>query len=83
MSVQGGDPGSEDKGLRVTYADDVRGTYADDVEARPRTRPARRASMDSMSIRSVRRRSIDPSLALPPQFRTMYSSQLEESMSMY
>ena len=49
-------------------------TYADDVEDRPRTaaRPSRRMSTDSMSIRSMsRQRSVDPSLVLPPAFRTL------------
>jgi hypothetical protein len=49
-------------------------TYADDVEDRPRTaaRPSRRLSTDSMSIRSIsRQRSVDPSLVLPPAFRTL------------
>jgi sodium/potassium-transporting ATPase subunit alpha len=49
-------------------------TYADDVEERPRTtaRPSRRLSMDSMSIHSIsRQRSVDPSLVLPPAFRTL------------
>ncbi|KAG2166541.1 hypothetical protein VTO58DRAFT_111109 [Aureobasidium pullulans] len=56
-------------------------TYADDVENRPRTaaRLSRRLSTDSMSIRSMsRQRSVDPSLALPPQFRTM-SFDIEQS----
>lgn len=59
---------SEQKVPRITYADDV------DVEARPRTtaRTSRRMSTDSMSIRSMsRQRSVDPSLVLPPAFRTM------------
>lgn len=59
---------SEQKVPRVTYADDV------DVEARPRTtaRTSRRMSTDSMSIRSMsRQRFVDPSLVLPPAFRTM------------
>lgn len=53
----------EQKGPRITYADDV--------ENRPRrARSARRQSMDSMSIRSMSR-TVDPSLMLPPQFRTL------------
>ena len=58
---------SEQKVPRITYADDV------DVEARPRTaRTSRRRCTDSMSIRSMsRQRSVDPSLVLPPAFRTM------------
>lgn len=59
---------SEQKVPHITYADDV------DVEARPRTtaRMSRRMSTDSMSIRSMsRQRSVDPSLVLPPAFRTM------------
>lgn len=48
--------------------------FAGDVEAGPRRgRVPRKDSMESMSIRAVsRRRSVDPSLALPPHFRTMY-----------
>lgn len=48
--------------------------YADDVgkrENRVRSRSGRRPSMDSLSIRPARR-SIDPALALPPQYRTLY-----------
>lgn len=45
--------------------------FAEDVEAGPRRgRMARKDSTDSMSIRP-RSRSVDPSLALPPQFRTL------------
>ncbi|KAH0310243.1 cation-transporting ATPase pacL, partial [Aureobasidium melanogenum] len=66
---------SEQKVPHITYADDV------DVEARPRTgaRVTRRMSTDSMSIRSMsRQRSVDPSLVLPPAFRTM-SFDVEQS----
>lgn len=47
--------------------------YAAEVgrrETRPRSMSGRRSSMDSLSIRPARR-SIDPSLALPPQYRTL------------
>lgn len=49
-----------------------------DVEAAPPLRRQRSAS--EMSIRSVRSRraSIDPSVALPPQFRTL-SYQIDEA----
>ncbi|KAH0036758.1 cation-transporting ATPase pacL, partial [Aureobasidium melanogenum] len=66
---------SEQKVPHITYADDV------DAEARPRTgaRVSRRMSTDSMSIRSMsRQRSVDPSLVLPPAFRTM-SFDVEQS----
>lgn len=48
--------------------------FAGDVEAGPRRgRIPRKDSMESMSIRAVsHRRSVDPSLALPPHFRTKY-----------
>nr|OQO31842.1 hypothetical protein B0A51_00848 [Rachicladosporium sp. CCFEE 5018] len=57
--------------------------YADDVDGRrtrrastSRSRSRRRDSMDSMSIRQARR-SVDPALVLPPQYRTM-SFNIEE-----
>nr|POE79899.1 isoform 3 of sodium/potassium-transporting atpase subunit alpha-1 [Quercus suber] len=55
-------------------------TYAQDVEDRPRPNArvgtvlsrSRSRDRDSMSIHSIaRRRSVDPSIALPPQFRTL------------
>lgn len=48
--------------------------YASEVGRREtgrRSLSRRRSSMDSMSIRPARR-SIDPALALPPQYRTLY-----------
>lgn len=61
---------------RVQYAADVlsRLDRADTERSRSRSR---RGSFDSMSIRPARR-SIDPALALPPQYRTM-SFNIEES----
>ena len=50
---------------RIHYAAEV-GRH----ESRLRSRSGRRSSMDSMSIRPARR-SIDPALALPPQYRTL------------
>jgi sodium/potassium-transporting ATPase subunit alpha len=63
-----------------TKAPQGRITYADDVEARPRTQTGTGfgrtgtglSRRNSMSIQSIRRRSVDPALVLPPQFRTMY-----------
>ncbi|GAB7352874.1 hypothetical protein MBLNU459_g3471t1 [Dothideomycetes sp. NU459] len=56
--------------------------FAEDVEAGPRRgRMARKDSIDSLSIRAMSRsRSVDPSLVLPPQFRTL-SFNIEHSMS--
>lgn len=49
--------------------------FADDIEAKPRRARQsriRRDSGDTMSIRSMsRRRSVEPNLVLPPQFRTL------------
>lgn len=61
---------------RVTYAPDVEAGR----EARRTARASRRrsASRDSISIRSIRRREVDPSVALPPQFRTL-SFGIEEN----
>lgn len=57
---------------RIAYAPDIR-----DGERRESRLDRRRSlSRDSMSIRSARR-SIDPSIALPPQFRTL-SFNIEE-----
>ena len=51
---------------RITYADD---TNTIERQTRKSTH-IRSRSRDSMSIRSVRR-SVDPSIALPPAFRTL------------
>jgi sodium/potassium-transporting ATPase subunit alpha len=73
----------------LTEASDLEGqlpprgriTYADDVEpldrVRRRSSHRRSLSRDSMSIRPARQ-SVDPSVALPPQFRTL-SFNIEES----
>ena len=57
---------------RITYAPDVedrgRGQRADGVAAGGLRRSR---SRDSLSIHSTRRRSVDPALVLPPQFRTL------------
>lgn len=48
--------------------------YADDVEQRPRRGRARSGSQDSMSVRSrslSRRRTIEPNVVLPVQYRTV------------
>jgi hypothetical protein len=47
--------------------------YADDVEHHPRRGRARSQSRDSMSIRSLSRgrRTVEPSVALPVQYRTL------------
>ncbi|KAI5270318.1 cation-transporting ATPase pacL [Aureobasidium subglaciale] len=72
MSSQVQEDVSEQKVPRITYANDV--------ENHPRTmRVSRRMSTDSMSIHSLsRQRSVDPSLVLPPQFRTL-SFDVEQS----
>ena len=56
------------KNPRITYADDVQ-------DAASRKRDTRRASLDTMSIRSLPQRTVDPSLVLPPQFRTLCVSR--------
>lgn len=59
----------------------VRIQYAEDVETGPRPRRRRRASEDSMSIRSMRsisRQRVDPGTMLPIQYRTV-SYNIEES----
>ncbi|PNS21486.1 Sodium/potassium-transporting ATPase subunit alpha-A [Sphaceloma murrayae] len=58
-------------------------TFADDNDLALRRRVSRRDSIDSMSIQSIRqRRSIDPSVALPPHFRTL-SFNIEHSKSRF
>jgi len=57
-------------------------TYAPDIEACPRAEnsaPYRPGSMDSRILRrrsmsKQSRKSIDPSIALPPVFKTLYAS---------
>lgn len=44
--------------------------HADDIEAAPKPRPLGRSS-SNVSINSGRRASIDPSSALPIQYRTV------------
>lgn len=49
-------------------------TFADNDDLNLRRRLSRRDSIDSMSIHTIRqRRSIDPSVALPPHFRTLFA----------
>ncbi|KAF4554176.1 E1-E2 ATPase-like protein 6 [Elsinoe fawcettii] len=58
-------------------------TFADNDDLALRRRVSRRDSIDSMSIHSIRqRRSIDPSVALPPHFRTL-SFNIEHSKSKF
>ncbi|KAF2225003.1 hypothetical protein BDZ85DRAFT_233323 [Elsinoe ampelina] len=58
-------------------------TFADDDDLALRRRVSRRDSIDSMSIHTIRqRRSIDPSIALPPHFRTL-SFNIEHSKSKF
>jgi hypothetical protein len=47
----------------------------DDVEDNPRRGRQRSDSRDSLSIRSIsRRRVVEPNVALPIQFRTLYET---------
>lgn len=55
------------RGRNIQYAPDVDGRRTSIARSM-----SRRGSMDSLSIRQARR-SVDPSLALPPQYRTMYA----------
>ncbi|TKX27473.1 cation-transporting ATPase-like protein [Elsinoe australis] len=58
-------------------------TFADNDDLNLRRRLSRRDSIDSMSIHTIRqRRSIDPSVALPPHFRTL-SFNIEHSKSKF
>lgn len=59
---------------RVTYAPSIRARRT----SNGRDGHQRSRSRDSMSIMSSRRRSIDPSIILPPQFRTL-SFGIDES----
>lgn len=58
---------------RITYGSDVNERWRPEHEGSRR----RSLSRDSMSIRSARR-SVDPSIALPPQLRTL-SFSIESS----
>ncbi|QIX01269.1 hypothetical protein AMS68_006786 [Peltaster fructicola] len=65
------------RGRNLTFASDLNDRLMR-TTSRSRSR-SRRGSMDSMSIHTAgRRRSVDPSLALPPQFRTL-SFNIDES----